>query len=156
MYDFLLGFVSHSVSGPDASWLPTAFVVPGGQDVQTWEDTYSSTEHKVGSHAVSDFDASSPAAFVLPGGHDVQILDETYSLTEHIVGSQYVLLLWRREAKGSAVSRSSSKHHRGALSPSSSSALSLRLSRAGPRMNLPFFLWGKMEPIFRGKLKCVE
>ena len=60
------------------------------------------------------------------------------------------------EAKGSAVSRSSSKHHRGALSPSSSSALSLRLSRAGPRMNLPFFLWGKMEPIFRGKLKCVE
>ena len=38
----------------------------------------------------------------------------------------------------------------------SSSALSLRLSRAGPRMNLPFFLWGKMEPIFRGKLKCVE
>ena len=44
----------------------------------------------MGSHAVSDFDASSPAAFVVPGGHDVQILDETYSLTEHIVGSHAV------------------------------------------------------------------
>ena len=79
--------------GPDALWLPATFVVPGAQIVQTWEETYSSTEHKVGSHGVSGPDASSPAAFVVPGGHDVQILDETYSLTEHIVGSQYVLLL---------------------------------------------------------------
>ena len=37
---------------PDAS-LPAAFVVPGGQVVQTWETTCSLAEHIVGSHVVS-------------------------------------------------------------------------------------------------------
>ena len=46
----------------------------------------------MGSHVVSELDASSPAAFVIPGGHDMQVYKETYSLAEHKMGSHVVSL----------------------------------------------------------------
>ena len=56
---------------------PAAFVVPGGQVVQTWETTCSFAEHKVGSHAVFVPVLLSPLAFVVPGGHAVHSSEET-------------------------------------------------------------------------------
>ena len=76
---------SHVVSEPDAS-SPSAFVVPGGHDLQTWEETYSFAEHLVTSHSVSSPDASSPSAFVVPGGQVVQTWETTCSFAEHKVG----------------------------------------------------------------------
>ena len=58
--------------------------------MQTWDKTCSLAEHKVGSHVVSEPDASSPAAFVVPGGQVVQTWDKTCSLAEHEVGSHVV------------------------------------------------------------------
>ena len=74
---------------PDAS-SPAVFVNHEGHDLQTWNETYSSTSHVVASHVVSEPDASSPSAFVVPGGHDLQTWEETYSFAEHIVTSHSV------------------------------------------------------------------
>ena len=58
--------------------------------MQTWDKTCSLAEHEVGSHVVSEPDASSPAAFVVPGGQVVQTWDKTRLLAEHEVGSHVV------------------------------------------------------------------
>jgi hypothetical protein len=74
------------VSDSDASSL-AAFVVPAGQEVHTFEDTYSFAPHNVSSHVVSDSDASSLAAFVVPAGQEVHTFEDTYSFASHNVAA---------------------------------------------------------------------
>jgi len=68
---------SHFVSEPDDASSPSAFVVPPGQVVQTWEETYSSAEHKMASHDVFPSLIISPALRFIPGGHSLQSSAET-------------------------------------------------------------------------------
>ena len=75
LWEFKLVAV-HAVSEADAS-SPASFVVPGGHDMHSLEETYSLAEHKVTSHIVSGPHASSPASFVVPGGQGVQTWDKT-------------------------------------------------------------------------------